>query len=48
MADGTDQVIIGFDGAAIPPVYTVTVRWDEPTPDNIPPSYVLTIPVNPF
>ncbi len=48
MADGTDQVIIGFDGAAIPPTFTVTVRWDEPTPDNIPPSYVLTIPVNPF
>ena len=48
MADGTDQVIIGFDGVANPPVYTVTVRWDEPTPDNIPPSYVLTIPVNPF
>ena len=48
MADGSDQVIIGFDAVAIPPTYTVTVRWDEPTPDNIPPSYVLTIPVNPF
>jgi type IV pilus assembly protein PilV len=48
MADGTDQVIIDFDAAAIPPTYTVTVRWDEPTPNNVPPSYVLTIPVNPF
>jgi type IV pilus assembly protein PilV len=48
MGDGSQQVVIAFDAAATPPTYTVTVRWDEPTPDNIPPSYVLTIPVNPF
>ena len=48
MADGSDQVVIGYDGAATPPTYTITVRWDEPTPDNVPPSYTLTVPVNPF
>jgi len=48
MGDNSQQVVIGFDAAAVPPTYTVTVRWDEPTPDNIPPSYVLTIPVNQF
>ena len=48
MGDGSQQVVIAFNAAATPPTYTVTVRWDEPTPDNIPPSYVLTIPVNQF
>ena len=48
MADGTQQVIVAFDATAVPPTYTITVRWDEPTPDNIPPSYTITMPVNPF
>ncbi len=48
MADGTEQVIVAFDGAALPPTFTITVRWDEPTPDNVPPSYSILVPVNPF
>lgn len=48
MGDGSQQVVVNFDAAAIPPLYTVTVRWDEPTPDNIPPSYTIQVPVNPF
>ncbi len=48
MADGSQQVIVAFDAAATPPTYTITVRWDEPTPDNIPPSYSIEVPVNPF
>lgn len=47
-ADQSQQVIIAFDAGTVPPSYTITVRWDEPTPDNIPPSYSITIPVNPF
>lgn len=47
MADGTDQVeVLFFPGN--PPTYQITIRWDEPTPDNIPPQYSITIPVNPF
>ncbi len=48
MADGSQQVIVAFDAAVTPPTYTITVRWDEPTPDNIPPSYSIEVPVNPF
>jgi len=48
MADGTEQVVIVLDGAAVPPTFTITVRWDEPTPDNVPPSYSILVPVNPF
>ena len=48
MADGSQQVIVAFDAAATPPTYTITVRWDEPTPNNIPPSYSIEVPVNPF
>ena len=47
-ADQSQQVVVTFDDAAIPPTYTITVRWDEPTPDNVPPSYSISIPVNPF
>ena len=46
--DQSQQVVVTFDDAAIPPTYTITVRWDEPTPDNVPPSYSISIPVNPF
>jgi type IV pilus assembly protein PilV len=28
--------------------YSITVRWDEPTPDDVPPSYSISVPVNPF
>ncbi len=48
MGDGTEQVIVAFNGAALPPTFTITVRWDEPTPDNVPPSYSILVPVNPF
>ncbi len=48
MGDGSEQVIVAFDGAALPPTFTITVRWDEPTPDNVPPSYSILVPVNPF
>ena len=48
MGDGSQQVVVNYDAAALPPLYTVTVRWDEPTPDNIPPSYTIQVPVNPF
>ncbi len=48
MADGTEQVVVTFDAVALPQSYTITVRWDEPTPNNVPPSYAITIPVNPF
>lgn len=46
--DLSQQVVVAFDAGAVPPTYTITVRWDEPTPDNVAPSYSITIPVNPF
>ena len=48
MGDGTEQVVVTLNAAAVPPSFTIVVRWDEPTPDNIPPSYTITVPVNPF
>jgi type IV pilus assembly protein PilV len=48
MGDGSEQVVVTLDAAALPPTYTITVRWDEPTPDNVPPSYSIQVPVNPF
>jgi type IV pilus assembly protein PilV len=48
MADGTQQVIVAYDAGAVPPTYQITIRWDEPTPENIPPSFSITVPVNPF
>lgn len=48
MADGSDQVVVTLNAAALPPTFTITVRWDEPTPDNVPPSYTILVPVNPF
>ena len=47
MADGSQAVEVLFFPGALPR-YQITIRWDEPTPDNIPPSYSITIPVNPF
>jgi len=47
-ANQAEQVVIAFDGNAVPPTFTITVRWDEPTPDGNPPQYAIVIPVNPF
>jgi hypothetical protein len=44
------DVVVAFDDTVVPPVYTITVNWDEPgitTAVNAP-SYIITIPVNPF
>jgi hypothetical protein len=48
MGDGTEQVIVALNAATLPPTFTITVRWDEPTPDGVPPSYSILVPVNPF
>ena len=47
-ADQSQQVVVTFDSATVPPAYTITVRWDEPTPNDVPPSYSISVPVNPF
>ena len=49
-ATGGGDVAVQFDGAVIPPLYTITVSWEEPgiTALDAAPSYVVTIPVNPF
>ena len=39
------DVVINFDDTVVPPVYTITVSWDEPGET---PSYAIAIPVNPF
>ena len=46
----TGDVVVGFDDTVAPPIYTITVSWNEPgmTAVSTPPSYVITIPVNPF
>jgi len=48
MANGTQQVLVAFNAGTLPPSFTITVRWDEPTPDGIQPQYAITFPVNPF
>lgn len=48
MGDGSQQVQVLFFPNTLPPSYQITIRWDEPTPDNIPPQYSITIPVNQF
>ena len=48
MADGSQQVTVVYDTGTVPPNYQITIRWDEPTPENIPPSYSINVPVNPF
>ena len=48
MADGSEQVQVTYDAGAVPPTYTITIRWDEPTPDNSVPSYSISVPVNQF
>lgn len=47
-ADNTEQVVVTFDANAVPPTYVIRVRWDEPTPNSIPPEYSISIPVNQF
>ncbi len=49
-ATGGGDVTVQFDDAVIPPLYTITVSWEEPgiTALDAAPSYVITIPVNPF
>jgi len=44
------DVAVQFDDAVVPPLYTITVSWEEPgiTDLDAAPSYVITIPVNPF
>jgi len=48
MGDGSQQVIVAFDATTLPPSYTITVQWDEPTPDGVAPNYSINVPVNPF
>ena len=47
---GGGDVTVQFDDSIVPPLYTITVSWEEPgiTDLDAPPSYVVTIPVNPF
>jgi type IV pilus assembly protein PilV len=44
------DVVVNFDDTVAPPIYTITVSWNEPgmTALSTPPSYAITIPVNPF
>ena len=44
------DVTVTFDDTLTPPVFTITVGWEEPgiTALDAAPSYTLTIPVNPF
>ena len=47
---GGGDVTVQFNDAVTPPLYTITVSWEEPgiTALDAAPSYVITIPVNPF
>ena len=47
---GSADVIVEFDCSKNPPLYTITVSWEEPgiTDSDTPPSYGITVPVNPF
>ena len=42
---GGGDVTVNFDDTVIPPVYTITVSWEEP---GAQPQYQIAIPVNPF
>ena len=44
-ATGGGDVAINFDDTLVPPVYTITVSWEEPGET---PQYQIAIPVNPF
>ena len=49
-ATGGGDVTVAFDDTLTPPLYTITVSWEEPgiTALDAAPSYIITIPVNPF
>ena len=47
VGDGSQQVVVAFNPGT-PPSYQITIRWDEPTPDNSVPQYSINVPVNPF
>jgi type IV pilus assembly protein PilV len=44
------DVVVAFDDTVTPPVFTITVSWNEPgiTTAAFDPSYIVAIPVNPF
>ena len=43
------DVTIAFDDTVIPPLYTITIDWDEPGEDpNSPLNYIINIPVMGF
>ena len=42
---GGGDVAVNFDDTVVPPVYTITVSWEEPGDT---PQYQIAIPVNPF
>lgn len=48
MGDGSQQVVVTHDDTLTPQVFTITVRWDEPTPDGTLPQYSIAFPVNTF
>jgi type IV pilus assembly protein PilV len=48
LGDGSQQVVVTFDAGTAPPSYRISVRWDEPTLDGLPPSYSINVPVNRF
>ena len=49
-ATGGGDVTVAFDDTVVPPLYTITVSWEEPgiTSAANNPSYGIVIPVNPF
>lgn len=49
-ATGGGDVTVNFDDTVTPPVYTITVSWEEPgiTAAANNPFYAISIPVNPF
>ena len=43
------DITVAFDNTVIPPVYTITVDWDEPGEDPMSPlNYIINIPVMGF
>ncbi|MEL7185701.1 MAG: type IV pilus modification protein PilV [Pseudomonadota bacterium] len=49
LPNGTVAVAFTAAAAGVPPLYQITVAWDEPNPlGGTTPSYTFTIPVNPI
>ncbi len=43
------DVTIAFNNAVVPPVYTITIDWDEPGENPLDPlNYIIAIPVMGF